>query len=133
MIYLKKNKTLITKNIDLSLLIEELKSSKKYDTSLKISKNAWIILPYHISIDRSYYNYISSSAPLPVGTTACTRNACGGFGVQIKDLFSSEEVLRSKIITLDSLYRSFFGSSFDINLIIADLLNYKELISFFVE
>jgi adenylosuccinate synthase len=121
--------------IDLSVLIKELDGliSKGVDVSkLKISANAHIITPYHVTIDKVSERFLGKRA---IGTTGrgigpTYGDKVGRLGIRVQDLFD-ESILRQKVEAAlaqknQLLSKVYNRAGIKVEEIVRELLSYTE-------
>lgn len=135
--YDKKGKINILGNgmvIDLKVLLQEMDDLKKeglsYD-NLMISKDASVIMPYHIEMDlakdKSQKNGGIGSTGRGIGP--CYTDKIARRGIKIGDLFD-EELLRKKLLKIKDFYS---GQIIDIDFLIKRLKPYSEKLKPYVK
>ena len=121
--------------IDLHVLFEELDAlnARGIDTSrLRVSANAHVITPYHVSLDKTAERFLGKRA---IGTTGrgigpTYADKINRVGIRIQDLFD-ESILRQKVeaalVQKNQLLTKVYNrSAIRVEEVVADLLSYTE-------
>jgi len=124
--------------IDLHVLFEELDAlnARGIDTSrLRVSANAHVITPYHVTVDKTTERFLGKRA---IGTTGrgigpTYADKINRVGIRIQDLFD-ESILRQKVeaalvMKNQLLSKVYNRAAIRVEEVVAELLTYRERLS----